>query len=185
MMYSHHPDAARLLQPLSREHVLTDPSLALFQKVLLVTDGSVTELLCIHAGKMVRAQKISQEIRHDDAPAALGCPVGTPWLHRRILLVTDDARLVFAESAFVLARLSERARRLLLDTDTPIGLLWKAERAEMYREIIDIRREHHPAVAAHFGLSADTPLLTRSYLLLQGGQPLGIITEKFPDAHFR
>lgn len=119
MMYSHHPDAARLLQPLSREHVLTDPSLALFQKVLLVTDGSVTELLCIHAGKMVRAQKISQEIRHDDAPAALGCPVGTPWLHRRILLVTDDARLVFAESAFVLARLSERARRLLLDTDTP------------------------------------------------------------------
>lgn len=59
MMPSHHPDAAHLLQLLSREHVLTDPSLALFQKVLLVTDGSVTELLCIHAGKMVRAQKIS------------------------------------------------------------------------------------------------------------------------------
>lgn len=40
MMSSHHPDTAHLLQPLSREHVLTEPSLALFQKVLLVTDGS-------------------------------------------------------------------------------------------------------------------------------------------------
>lgn len=185
MKSSHHPDTTQVFQTLSREHVLTDPSLALFQKVLLVTDGSVTELLCIHAGKMIRAQKISQEIRHDDTPAGLGCPADTAWLHRRILLVTDDARLVFAESAFILARLSEGARRLLLDTDTPIGLLWKAERAEMYREIIDIRRERHPAVAAHFGLPADTPLLSRSYLLLQGSQPLGIITEKFPDTHFR
>lgn len=170
---------------LSRAGVLTHPQLSLFQKVLLVTDGSVTELLCIYTGRDVRAHKIEQAVREDEAPPLLGCAAGTPLLHRRILLVDGDQRLVYAESAFVLDRLSERARRMLLDTDAPIGLLWKEERSEMYREIVDLRIEHNAPVARHFGLADDAPLLSRTYVLLQGGAPLGIITEKFPTTAFR
>ena len=171
---------------LSRDHVLTDPRLGLFQKVLLVTDGSVTELLCIYTGQAVRAHKLEQHIGDEAAVPLLDCPAGTPLLHRRILLVDPQGTpLVYAASAFILARLSERARTRLLHTDAPIGQLWKEEKSEMYREIIDMRVERDAAVAAHFALPPQAALLSRTYLLRQGGQPLGVITEKFPEGGFR
>ncbi len=178
-------DAASLQRTLRRDDVLADPTLSLFQKVLLVTDGSVTELLCIYTGQTVRANKLAQAVRTDARPLALDCPPDTPLLHRQVMLVAERTPLVFAESAFILDRLSERARHRLLDSDAPIGQLWKEERTEMYREIVDIRLERHPGVAAHFDRPADTLLLSRTYLLFQGGTPLGLITEKFPDSHFR
>lgn len=170
---------------LSRESVLVDPLLSLFQKVLLVTDGSVTELLCIYTGQNIRARKIEQIVRAGGAPAVLGCAEDAPLLHRRIMLVDCSVNLVYAESAFVLDRLSARTRSRLLETDAPIGLLWRQEKSEMYREIVDLRIEANTSVAAHFGLSEDTRLLSRTYLLHQEGHPLGIITEKFPISSFR
>ncbi len=170
---------------LTRESVLVHPLLSLFQKVLLVTDGSVTELLCIYTGQDIRARKIEQFIRAGGGPALLDCPADAPLLHRRIMLVEGGNCHVYAESAFILERLSERARTRLLETDAPIGLLWKEEKSEMYREIVDIRIERNPGVAAHFGLPAQALLLSRTYLLRQGGQPLGVITEKFPTTSFR
>jgi chorismate-pyruvate lyase len=70
----------------------------------------------------------------------------------------------------------------MLQTDTPIGQLWKAARLETYREIIDYHREHDKGVAALFG--TDAPLLSRSYLIHAGGSPMGLIVEKFPATYF-
>jgi chorismate-pyruvate lyase len=163
-------------------------SLSLFQKILLTTDGSVTELLSLYASEPISVKKIEQSIRpadSSDAPAVMACAEGAPLLHRKIMLVDAKRKHVYAESTFVFERFSKTIQAKLLETDTPIGLLWKQEKVEMYREIIDVRLEQCAIVAAHFGLPADTPLLSRTYLLHQQAKPLGVITEKFPLSSFQ
>jgi chorismate-pyruvate lyase len=176
---------------LSHEDLQRESQLSLFQKVLLVTDGSVSELLRLYTRGPIRARKLLQRVGTGpmaDASGlleAINAPVGASLLQREIMLMSGDTPLVFAASTFVLTRLSPGTRAGLVDTEVPIGVLWRQEQAEMYRENVDIRLERHPAVAAHFGLPADTPLLSRSYTVRQGGQVMGMITEKFPITRFR
>ncbi|MFZ4289149.1 chorismate--pyruvate lyase family protein [Variovorax sp. HJSM1_2] len=182
------PMLERMLAP---ENLHREPQLSLFQKVLLTTDGSVTELLRLYAGGPIRASKLFQTVGTGplaDASGlleALDAPAGASLLQREIMLIHGTTPLVFAASTFVLARLSPAIRAGLVDTEVPIGLLWRQERAEMYREIVDLRLERFAAVAAHFGLAADTLLLSRSYTLRQSGRVMGMITEKFPITGFR
>jgi chorismate-pyruvate lyase len=159
--------------------------LSLFQKVLLTTDGSVTELLSMYTGEPIRAEKIEQSIKYGLTPAGLDCPGRTPLLHRKIMLKGPKKGYVFAESFFVLERLSTSIQNKLLQTETPIGALWRQEKVEMYREIIEAKLEVCGRTALHFDLPADTRLLSRTYVVFQGGQALGAITEKFPLAYFR
>jgi chorismate-pyruvate lyase len=70
----------------------------------------------------------------------------------------------------------------ILQTDTPIGQLWKMSRLETYREIVDFRREHDDGIAALLGVAAQ--LLSRTYVIHTGGQPMGLIVEKFPVTYF-
>ena len=176
------------LRLLSRDDLHRESQLSLFQRVLLVTDGSVTELLSLYTKGAIRAHKLTQSESMGPLPAPLGGPGVSPHtaaLHREIMLMDGQTPLVFAASVFVLDALSPTTRAGLLESEVPIGLLWKAEKSEMYREIVDMRLETHPTVAARFGLPTATPLLSRSYTLHQAGQPMGLITEKFPATSFQ
>lgn len=183
-------------QILTRDDVARHPYLSLFQKVLLLTDGSVTEMLSVyHGGRPIRARKLGQWLHDDAPPAALAeppeptsaegtqPPAPVPWLERRIVLDAgppDDAQpLVVATTAFRLDGLSPATRHGLLHTDTPIGALWLAERCEMHREIIDLRLQADAESAALLGLLADAPLAARQYRLWQGGRAMGWIQEQF------
>lgn len=155
-------------------------TLSLFQKVLLTTDGSVTELLALYAGQPIRARKIEQSLSFGQPPAELGGRTLTRLLRRKIMLVDATRNYVYAESTFIFERFSRTIQTQLLETETPIGLLWRQEKVEMYREIIDTRIEQCSATCAHFGVAADSRLVSRTYLLHQQARPLGMITEKFP-----
>ena len=168
----------------TREQVLSSTQLSRFQKVLLLSDGSVTELLCIYSGQDVRAVKIDQSIRTGGAPSILGVSTDTRVLWRQIMLTDPDGPQVYAESFFVHNRLSPSTERLLHESDSPIGKLWKQEKAEMYREIVDIRLTSDSIVASRFGLPPITRLLSRTYLLWHNGTRMGAITEKFPLVSF-
>jgi chorismate-pyruvate lyase len=160
-------------------------SLSLFQRILLLTDGSVTGLLSIYTGQEIRARKLEQFVSREPGDPRLECREGALLLHRKIMLVDCRSRRhVYAASSFIMERLSQRTLTLLLETDAPIGLVWKEEKAEMYRDVVDIRREHCRVTTGYFGLPPETALLSRTYLLLQGGSPLGVITEKFPASSF-
>lgn len=165
--------------------LLHDPLLSLFQKVLLTTDGSVTELLSLYVGEQIRAKKIEQSIRLGGAPATLACSPDTQLLHRKIMLVDSTKSHVFAESVFIFERFSKSIQSKLLETDAPIGLLWKQEKVEMYREIIDTSVKQCATISAHFGLLPDTQLLSRTYLLHQNARPFGVISESFPLHSFK
>jgi chorismate-pyruvate lyase len=158
-----------------------DETLSVLQKVLLITDGTVTQLLEIYSGEKISVQKLEHTLV-TGAPPPLGVPAIEPVLSRRILLRGATRPYLYAHSWLVPSRMPPGMQEAILRTDTPIGQLWKAARLETFREIIDYRRERDSKVAALFGV--DSALLSRTYLISTGGVLLGLITEKFPVAYF-
>lgn len=161
--------------------IAADESLSTLQKVLLITDGTVTQLLEIYTQEKIFVQKLEHALVRG-APAELEVSSTEPVLSRRILLRSADRPYLFAHSWLVPTRMPRGMQETILNTDTPIGQLWKAARLETYREIIDFRREQNAEVAELFG--AEGPLLSRTYLIHSGGAPMGLIVEKFPSALF-
>jgi chorismate-pyruvate lyase len=169
------------IHPTPERGIADDESLSIPQKVLLTTDGTVTQLLEIFTGERISVQKLDHSLV-TDAPPSLRVSTAEPVLSRRILLRGPTRPYMYAQSQLVLSRLPPGMREAILQTDTPIGQLWKAARLETFREIIDFRRERDTDVAALFGV--DVTLLSRSYLISAGGAPMGLIVEKFPVTYF-
>jgi len=169
--------------------VVQDPSLSLFQKVLLVTDGTVTQLIELYSGESIRVQKIENHIVGNqlaptDVQRSLQTTDDNALLKRIILLCGESKSHLYAESYFVMERLPSDMRVKLETTNIPIGLLWREARLETHREIIAYHRERNTAVATHLGIDPDAELLSRTYLLYTNRQPMGMITEKFPASYF-
>jgi chorismate-pyruvate lyase len=161
------------------------PPLSLFQRILLSTDGTVTDLIALYTGEPIRVHKLEQRLALETAPPLLECNEPAQLLHRRILLTGESKNYLYADSIFVFERFSASIRDRLLNTDRPIGLIWKEERLETYREIVAHSVEPNAEIATHFGLRADEPFVSRTYLIHHRGAPLGAITEKWPLRLFR
>lgn len=156
--------------------VMDDRNLSTSQKALLVTDGTVTQLLEVFSGEKVRVRKLGQSLTAG-GPAVLQVSGEEPVITRRILLCGDTRKYLHAESWLVPARMPRDLQNALQNTDTPIGQLWKASRLETFREIIDFRREDNSEVSGL--LETRAGLLSRSYLVRTGGQPMALIVERF------
>jgi chorismate-pyruvate lyase len=159
--------------------------LSLFQKILLATDGTVTDLISLYTGEPIRVKKLEQTIREQVAPQSLQCDGLTRLLVRKILLSGASQNYLYADSIFVFERFSKSIQDQLLNTDRPIGLMWKEEKLETYREIVEQNVEPCADAAGHFGLPTFEPFVSRTYLIHHAGKPLGAITEKWPVSYFR
>jgi chorismate-pyruvate lyase len=173
-----------LLAELQNNSALTQ-----FQKVLLATDGTVTDLVALYTGESIVAQKVAHELagQFKDRPPALVAANDARLLRREIVLVgvrTQQAYL-HAESFFVFDRFSDAMQQALRDSDAPIGLLWKRDRLEMFREVIDVRLQTNPKIAGCLGVEPDTLLVSRSYLIHHDRMHLGLICETFATTQFR
>jgi chorismate-pyruvate lyase len=164
---------------------LANSDLSLFQKILLATDGTVTDLLALYTGAPIQVKKLEQTIKLDTAPLALNCAAPTRLLSRKILLSSAKQNYLYADSVFVFDRFSSSIQEQLLSTDRPIGLLWKEARLETYREIVDTSVAPCAEIASHFVLPEAAMFVSRTYLIHQAGKPLGAITEKWPLSYFR
>jgi chorismate-pyruvate lyase len=158
--------------------------LGLLQKILLSTDGTVTDLVALYAGEEIHVHKVHQEIAVRQPPAVLACEGPVQMLYRQILLRGRQRTFLYADSQFVFARFSAGVQQQLLHTDQPIGLLWKQARLETYREIIEKAVIRCPHVAQYFELPEDAWFVSRTYLIHHGGRPLGAITEQWPTSWF-
>jgi chorismate-pyruvate lyase len=162
--------------------------LSILQRILLTTDGTVTEVVETYAGETMRVVKLSQE---------LITPVGdTPWLEitrdqpvlsRKILLQgkVSGENFLYAESFIVPDRLDEHMQDGLLRCNKPIGYLILEDRLETFREIVEWGREPAGQLAAHFAVEDDSPVIFRTYRIFANKQPIMLITEKFPQSGFR
>lgn len=177
------PDITGMIEAVERRL----PRLSTLQRVLLLTDGSVTILLEAAAGERVDVRTIAQEIVPADAAQAerLGCEVGDPVNRRVVNLIGTRTGRVFvhAVSFTPLDRLVPGARDDLLAADIPIGRILLRHRMETRRELSELGVV--PAGAAlgrTFGIPADDPVLCRRYVIIHDRKPLISIEERFPAA---
>jgi chorismate-pyruvate lyase len=165
--------------------MISNYDLSLFQRILLSTDGTVTDLVALYVGEPIRVTKLGQAICEETAHAQLSCNGPTRLLNRRILLSGETKHYLYAESQFVLERLSRSIQEQMLNTDQPIGLLWKEARLETFREIVGQTVEHCAEIAQYFDLTTSELFVSRTYVIHHGGKPLGMISEKWPLGYFR
>jgi chorismate-pyruvate lyase len=173
--------AALVLAQSPEQAIAADPSLGLLQKILLTTDGTVTQLLELFTGQEIRVRKLEHALQRG-GPPALAVSVNEPVLSRKILLSGPVRGCMYAHSLLVPARLPRGMQEAMGQTDTPMGQLWRAAKLETYREILEYGRVRDSEVEALLGVEGS--LLSRSYLIHVNGLPMGLIRETFPADSF-
>jgi chorismate-pyruvate lyase len=157
-------------------------SLAPIQRVLLATDGTLTDTLEVVVLEPIRLVKIGQRVLPPGrSHNRLQLGPEERVLERRIILqgARSGARYVYAESAIAIDRLEATLTRDLFESDLPIGRLWSEHRLETYKELLEVwcgRRQ--PNLPAEFGASR-LPLAGRTYRVFAAGRPVMVITEQF------
>jgi chorismate-pyruvate lyase len=168
----------RAVQPLKRTPL---------QRILLVTDGTVTEILEAYTGESMRLVKLLEEVKRLEEPLpALNAAVGEEVSRRQILLQGKMSltNFLYAESYIAIDRLDESLRNSLLKSKKPIGFLIQEQRMETYREIVSCGRELVGPLAPYFDVDPSEGMIWRTYLIYYKAQPIMQITEKFPESHF-
>lgn len=160
------------------------------QKMLLGTDGSVTDLLEVVTDSPVEIKTLVQSVMPADESVAeeLQIKPGDSVNFRIVLLLKKNDReaLIYAVSHTPLARLEPDFKDDLTKADIPIGVILKKHRIESRREItstafLPAGQEHCRA----FGIFPRETMLTRSYKIIRRGTPLISIRETFPYNSFR
>ncbi len=175
-----------LQQSLTRSHV--DPGrLSIFQRILLTTNGTLTEILEAYLFEQIQMVKLSESlIAAPKDIKALDLIQGNQVIDRRILLRGKISRknFVYAESLLVPDRLDPQFKQELLTSKTPLGRLWLEYKLETFKEIIDSAKEPARGLGVHFQIAPEDQLLSRTYRVFSKGIPIMTITEKFPESYF-
>ena len=159
------------------------------QKILLGTDGSVTQLLESITGHPVTVKTLVQEIVPADGETAgrVDVSVGDPVNHRVVELrdtVTNDV-LIYAISETPVDRLSPSFKKDLMMADIPIGKIISRHHIEARREIISASvTTADPETCRIFSLCQQEPVLSRQYRIIHREKPLIFIEEQFPYNQF-
>ena len=173
------------------KHVLT--GLSRFQRMFLVADGTVTEMLEQYLAEKIKVLKLYERIESDERQinpqhrAFLGQVDVGPVLEREVLLQGQQTlhHWIHAESTIMLNHLEQGFRTDLLVSREPIGRLWEKYQVETFKSMLDFEKRPAGNLAEHFGISPTETLISRTYDVYSGGKPIMIITESFPDSFFR
>ncbi len=175
-----------LHQSLTRSHI--DPSkLSTFQRILLTTDGTLTEILEAYLLEKIQVVKLSEGLVSitRDLPQ-LELKRGSEVIERKILLQGKISRknFIYAESILIPDRLDDNFKNELLKSKTPLGRLWLEHKIETFKEIVDSSKELAANLSAYFPINNEDSMLSRSYRVFSKRQAIMMITEKFPESYF-
>jgi chorismate-pyruvate lyase len=158
-------------------------------RIILTTDGTVTDILEAYFREQIVVVALSQNIVGTDTLASAQRTVfgfaAKPGeaLQREIILrgeISESCHL-YATSVIALDRLPPPLRAGLLEKHKPIGHLLLEHRIATFKEILEVRRETAGPLAKLFAIGESAPILSRTYLLSVDGQALMLITEKVPE----
>jgi chorismate-pyruvate lyase len=175
-------------QPAVLPRTLDMLELSTIQRILLTTDGTVTEVVEIYAGESMRVVKLAQGLVPVERDVkALDLRKGHEVLSRHILLQGKFSgdNFLYAESLIVPDRLDEKVRDGLLRCNQPIGYLIMENRMETFREILVWGSEAAGPLADHFHIDENDSIVFRTYRIFANQHPIMQITEKFPESYFR
>ncbi len=165
--------------------------LSRFQKILLITDGTVTKLLEHYLDEPIIVHKLNEEIQQgiNTFPHSDELDIDTPTdvLRREIFLQGQltGKNWIYADSTIFINHLSADFRQDLLESNQPIGKLWIKYRLETYKSILSIQEEKAEELASYFGIEAHNRIITRTYSVYSNQKVIMIITEKFPLLFFQ
>lgn len=172
---------------LLRQGEIEFAELSLIQRIMLMTDGTLTKMLETYTQEYIDVIKLSEKesILAEDIPS-MWIMAGRSVVDRKILLqgCTTRRNWLYAESIVIPDRLDEEFQYHLLASRTPIGKLWVKHKLETFKERINYWREPAGDLAFHFDLNRTDSLLARTYLVYSNGKPTMMITEKFPEKLF-
>lgn len=166
-------------------------SLNRFQRLLLVTDGTVTELLEQYLEEPIKVEKLYEKVEHNYEALPKGHSefvnaTQLPVLKREVLLQgqTTLNNWTYAESTILLNHLPQGFRTDLLKSQQPIGKLWAKYHTETYKIILHSEKSAAGDLAKHFDISPDADIVTRIYGVYSNQKLIMVITESFPDSFF-
>ena len=162
--------------------------LSSFQRILLTTDGTLTDILEAYVWEPIEIVKLLQErVRVPKAIPLLDIAARTEVLRREVFLqgVRSGKNYLHASSLLVLDRLEPGLKTALIATQEPLGKLMIQSRLETFREIVKCSSQGALAGENVFGESPDTALISRTYRVFSQGRPFILITESFPESYFR
>jgi chorismate-pyruvate lyase len=160
-------------------------SLGPVQRILLVTDGTLTEILEAAFLEPVQLVKLSQTlVTSAESDARLEPVAAEKFLRRKILLRGNSGRnYVYAESLIAVERLTPSFRNELLNSDIPLGRLWLEHKLETFKKLQEIDCRADRNLAEFFPSAAQSLFLTRTYCVFSAGRPVMLVTESFPTVY--
>jgi chorismate-pyruvate lyase len=177
----------RDLQESLQRHYIDPRKLSTLQRILLTTDGTVTEILEAYLYEKMQVVKLSQEmiiLQEDIGPMDL--KKGDEVIERKILLQGKVSlkNFVYAQSIIVPGRFDQKVQKQLEKSRKPVGQLWLEHKVETFREILDSGKVQANELAGFFQVDEQDMLLHRTYRVFSKGLPIIMITEKFPESFF-
>ena len=163
------------------------PPLSILQRILLITDGTVTDVLEAYANEPIRVVKLDQSFDSVDGQTPeLDLPPLGRVLRRTVLLqgAISGQNFLFADSVVTLEGLDPEIVDGLVGSDRPIGRLLAQQRVETFREIVAVGFELAGPSAQYFDVEPTSRLVFRTYRIIVRQQPVMRITEKFPLSLF-
>lgn len=180
------------IKPLVRVDKQLLKSLSLFQRILLITNGSVTALLEHYFDEVILVNKLYEKIEKNieqlpDKHKRYISLNDMPVLNRKVFLQGQASlnNLVYAESTILINNLPPDFRTDLLVSCEPIGKLWSKHRLETYKALLVTGREKADSLLAdHFNMPINGEIMFRTYSVYTHGKIIMLITEKFPSHFF-
>lgn len=170
------------------ENSLNLNELSIFQRIMLVSDGTLTDIIEAYLFEQLCVVKLFEQMSLTTriTPALMLESPGE-IIERKILLQGKESKRnwLYAESIIVPARLDAPFRKALLKSQSSIGKLWVIHRMETFKEILTLHWETAGELADFFKIERDSRLLCRTYRVFTKQQPIMLITEKFPALFFR
>jgi chorismate-pyruvate lyase len=157
--------------------------LELLQRILVVTDGTVTDVLAAAFRESIALVRIDIATTRLEAPvASLELDAGASMMRRRVVLrgATSGRRFACAETRIATDRLAPALQRDLLEGQIPLGQLWIAHRLETWKERPRVTFCPAGERAVHLDVDREAPLIRREYRSFTGGVPVFHVTEFFP-----
>ena len=161
-------------------------SLDPLQRVLLVTDGTLTEILEATFLERIQLIKIAQKvIPATSSHAQLDPDKDEVLMERKILLSGAESgnNYAYAESLIAVDRLGSVFRHELVESNIPLGRLWLEHQLETFKELQEVRWQLAGGLSHYFRCPDSSLLLVRTYRVLSASRPIMMITEHFPMAY--
>ena len=158
------------------------------QRILLLTDGTVTDILRAYFQEPIAVVRLSHDpVRHAEVNRALEIQTGTPVIQRHSLIQGGISKrgFILASSTLVPDRLPQTLREKIAQPELAIGQAIQSSRVETYREILDITQLGDDGQSLygcheteHQGVQYT---LQRTYRIFIDKKPCIFICERFSD----